>query len=198
MIIDPNSNELRGIIEIKSIKALRSKTIDEWIKNGGPSNACVSFISGKLLLKRYHSYYYQIQLQLLITEAPFCDFILHSKIGPPYVKPICPDIQLQQKIGPPYVKPICPDIQLQQKIGPPYVKRICPDIQLQQKIGPPYVKRICPDIQLQQKIGPPYVKRRCPDIQLQQKRKKIQDNSGIVFCTRIFHTKREYLAICYP
>ena len=98
LIIDPNSNELRVIIKIKCIKALRSKTIDEWIKSGVQSNACVSFIGGKLLLKINHSNYYQIQLQLLITEAPFCDFILHSKIGPPYVERIYPDIQLQQII----------------------------------------------------------------------------------------------------
>ena len=52
LIIDPNSNELRGIIEIKSIKALRSKTIDEWIKNGGPIKCMCILYQWKIIIKK--------------------------------------------------------------------------------------------------------------------------------------------------
>ena len=43
------------------------------------------------------TYYYQIQLQLLMTEASFCDFVLDSGIGDPHIERIFNDLELQSK-----------------------------------------------------------------------------------------------------
>ena len=98
LILTPSSNALIGIIEVKCIKALRTKTVSEWIKSGIPSSACVSLKNGKLELKRNHAYYFQVQMQLLVTEAAYCDFVLHSRLGDPFVERILPDENLQQNI----------------------------------------------------------------------------------------------------
>lgn len=59
---------------------------------------CFKIEDGQLILKRTHSYYYQIQLQLLITEASFCDFMLYSKKGPSSIERIFPDTDFQERI----------------------------------------------------------------------------------------------------
>ena len=97
LIMDSN-DVVFGIVEVKCLKALRIQTVEEWIKSGIPSYACVSVIGGKLSLKKNHSYYYQIQTQLLITQASYCDFVLHSKVDKPHVERVFPDIELQIKI----------------------------------------------------------------------------------------------------
>ena len=61
-------------------------------------NQCFSLRCGKLCLKKCHSYYYQVQLQLLITEKNFCDLVLHTPKGPPAVERIWPEPQLQEEI----------------------------------------------------------------------------------------------------
>ena len=45
-----------------------------------------------------HSYYYQIQMQLLVTEGQFCDFVLFAKDGPPSIERIFGDSKLIKKI----------------------------------------------------------------------------------------------------
>ena len=42
-------------------------------------------------LKKSHSYYYQIQMQLLVTERTFCDFVLYAKNGPVSIERIYRD-----------------------------------------------------------------------------------------------------------
>ena len=99
-LIYDNMGTLVGVLEVKCLKALRSQTISQWVENGIPSGSCVKFdISDQsLILKQTHSYYYQTQLQMLITEAKFCDFVLHSKVGNPSIERIFPSIAIQQEI----------------------------------------------------------------------------------------------------
>lgn len=67
-----------GIVEIKCLKVLKEKNVSELISaaNDGKQSKvlqrqCFSISNGKLDLKKQHAYYYQIQMQLLITEAEF-------------------------------------------------------------------------------------------------------------------------------
>ena len=48
--------------------------------------------------KKTHMYYFQIQLELLITEAKYCEFVLYSNKGPISVERINPDFNLQSRI----------------------------------------------------------------------------------------------------
>ena len=47
---------------------------------------CFTISNGQLKLRKSHSYYYQVQLQLLVTDLDFCDFVLHSPKGLPLSK----------------------------------------------------------------------------------------------------------------
>ena len=43
---------------------------------------CFTIQDKKCILKQKHDYYYQVQMQLLVTERNFCDFILYAENGP--------------------------------------------------------------------------------------------------------------------
>ena len=88
-----NTTKLCGIIEVKCLKILKNRTVTDLItsqQNGELSELikrqCFSVIDGKIVLKESHAYYFQIQMQLLVTE--YCDFVLHSNIGKPHIQRI--------------------------------------------------------------------------------------------------------------
>ena len=65
------------IVKVKCLNILRLHSVND-INNGDCQSAevkrqCFVVEDTKLVLKRTHSYFYQIQLQLIITEARFCD-----------------------------------------------------------------------------------------------------------------------------
>ena len=95
-----------GIIEIKSLKIFKFNTIDSIILPGQTSvpkdtisRQCFTLNDGKCELKRSHDYYYQIQMQLLVTERNFCDFILYAKNGPVSIERIFRDEVLIDEIS---------------------------------------------------------------------------------------------------
>ena len=59
---------------------------------------CFAVEGKKLVLKRTHSCFYPTELQLLVTEARFCDFVLYSAKGPASIERIYPDSKLQTRI----------------------------------------------------------------------------------------------------
>ena len=93
---------LEGILEVKCLKILRLHSVADVINNECSSvevkRQCFDVVDGKLLLKKKHMYYFQIQLQLLITEAKYCDFVLFSNKGPLSIERINPDVELQSRI----------------------------------------------------------------------------------------------------
>lgn len=101
LIYDTNNN-LMNIIEVKCLNILRLYSIDEIINGECPINEvkkqCFLVKDNTLVLKKKHAYYFQIQLQLLITEAEFCYFVLYSAEGPLNVEKIYPDVVLQKRI----------------------------------------------------------------------------------------------------
>lgn len=95
-----------GLLEIKSLKIFSEHTIDQVVTDNNRElvskdtlkRQCFVVNDNKCTLKQSHSYYYQIQCQLLVTERKFCDFVLYSKNGPVSVERIYPDRQLISKI----------------------------------------------------------------------------------------------------
>ena len=92
-----------GIIEIKCLKCLRNRTVSKLIEEVDQKtyvlkSSCFQISDNVLSLKKNHSYYFQIQLQLLMTNLSFCDFVLHSNIGTPNIQRIYPDKELQKCI----------------------------------------------------------------------------------------------------
>ena len=94
--------KLEGILEVKCLKILRLHSVADVInKECSPvevKRQCFDVVDGKLSLKKTHMYYFQIQLQLLITEAKYCDFVLYSDRGPLRIERINPDMDLQSRI----------------------------------------------------------------------------------------------------
>lgn len=91
-----------GTIEIKCLKILKEQSVDELLqqhKDGKLSSKtlsqqCFTISDDSLKFRESHAYYYEIQLQMLVTDLDFCDFILHSPKGPPSIQRIVRDIPL--------------------------------------------------------------------------------------------------------
>ena len=73
------SGELLGLIEIKCPYATKDMTPLQ-AASGLPSFPC-TVIDGRISLKRDHNYYYQVQGQLAITNASWCDYCVYTPRG---------------------------------------------------------------------------------------------------------------------
>lgn len=95
-------NQLVGILEVKCFKILKTRSVQELLESRKTIKTivrqCFQVVNEQFFLRKSHAYYYQIQLQLLITEANYCDFVLHSGVGPPHVERIFQDEQVQGEI----------------------------------------------------------------------------------------------------
>ena len=95
LIKDANAKTI-GVIEIKCLKIFKEKSIQEVVEEYKQktlsstlyNRQCFKIEDDNLLLRESHSYYYQIQLQLLVTGCHFCDFVLYSAKGPPSIQRI--------------------------------------------------------------------------------------------------------------
>ena len=94
-----------GLVEIKSLKLFKEHEIQKIVKNGSTvvskdilGRQCFEIKDGKCVLKESHSHYHQIQLQLLVTERTYCDFVLYAADGPVSIERINRDEQLMSEI----------------------------------------------------------------------------------------------------
>lgn len=71
-----SENSVTGILEIKSPYSVRDMSMDEACKK---QDFFLERSGSKYTLKRNHCHWYQVQGQLLITGAPFCDFITFTR-----------------------------------------------------------------------------------------------------------------------
>ena len=79
LILDDSTINVKGIIEVKCLKIFRGRFIEQIIqkKLRELSRQCFKVVDNKILLKNLHSCYIQIQLQLLVIEAEYCNFLLY-------------------------------------------------------------------------------------------------------------------------
>ena len=105
LILD-DSNEASGVLEIKCLKIFRNSSVSQVIEKSMDkemsktlSRQCFEIKDKKLKLKENHQYYYQIQLQMLVTGLTFCDFVLHSPHGPPSVERIYANVPFQKSLS---------------------------------------------------------------------------------------------------
>ena len=87
-----------GILEIKSLKIFKHQSIEDITSPNQSSvpkdvinRQCFKITDGTLELNHGHDYYYQIQLQLLVTERKYCDFVLFAENGPVSIERIFRD-----------------------------------------------------------------------------------------------------------
>ena len=77
----------KGICEIKYPYSLRYATMTDAL---GSKAFCLEECDTTLTLKKKHAYYYQVQMQLLITDADYCDFIVWT-LKDIYIQRLFPD-----------------------------------------------------------------------------------------------------------
>ncbi|XP_001631319.2 uncharacterized protein LOC5510867 [Nematostella vectensis] len=106
LVVDKESGTA-GILEIKCLKLLKTRTVEEVISGWKDctipketlQRQCFKLESDGLIhLKRSHGYYFQIQLQLLVTGGHFCDFVLFPQKGPPSIERFYPESGIQMQI----------------------------------------------------------------------------------------------------
>ncbi|KAL3891605.1 hypothetical protein ACJMK2_003860 [Sinanodonta woodiana] len=87
-------NKLIGVVEMKRPFVLAGKDplcVDELNANQR-NNLCYHVVNGMPCLKKTHKYYYQVQMQIALCEADFCDFVIWSSKGT-IVERILPDVE---------------------------------------------------------------------------------------------------------
>jgi len=86
-----------GLVEIKSLKIFKDHSVEDVISGKALlskeiiNRQCFRIQDGKCVLRLKHAYFYQIQMQLLVTERKFCDFILYAECGEVSIKRIYRD-----------------------------------------------------------------------------------------------------------
>ena len=68
-----------GILEVKCPYSMRDLTIQEALAKNAP-DFCLQINNDMITLKEDHPYSYQVQGQLLITGAPFCYFMVYTRV----------------------------------------------------------------------------------------------------------------------
>ena len=76
-INDPSVRDTKGIAEFKCPYRETDMSLEEACQG---SEFCCSIINGKMQLKRGHSYYHQVQLQLHVASdiCSWCDFCIYT------------------------------------------------------------------------------------------------------------------------
>lgn len=80
----------KGCVEIKC--KYRDTTVEEAC-NSGDKNFCLEIVDGELQLKKDHPYYKQVQMQIFVTDAEYCDFVVWT-LKDCVVLRVAPDPQL--------------------------------------------------------------------------------------------------------
>lgn len=79
----------RGVLEIKCPYSKRDMTLLEAVRD---TQFCLAIDeNNQLKLKNEHSYYYQVQMQMHVSQASYCDFVLWTRKGF-HVERILPDV----------------------------------------------------------------------------------------------------------
>ena len=95
-------NKVCGIVGIKCLNILRFYRMEDIVTKNFPDaeikRQCFSIDGNKRILNRPHSYFYQVQLQLLVTMADYCGFVLFPDKGPNSIYRIFPDAELQKRL----------------------------------------------------------------------------------------------------
>ena len=74
-----DQDELEGVVEVKC--PYTAKDVTPTIAAQTKSSFCCQIHNNQLILKKSHDYYYQVQGQLAITRAKWCDFCVYTPHG---------------------------------------------------------------------------------------------------------------------
>ena len=81
-----STNQRRGCLEVKCSILCTQKLIADVSRD--KSTFCIEEKNGKMVLSSSHSYYYQIQTQMHVTNLPWCDFVVWTPVEDLFVQHI--------------------------------------------------------------------------------------------------------------
>ena len=87
----PGIDNDQSLIKIKSLNSFQFSTVSSITSSQTMNRQCFTVKDGKCTLKHSHNYYNQVQMQLLVTERKFCDFVLYAENGPVSIERIYRD-----------------------------------------------------------------------------------------------------------
>jgi exodeoxyribonuclease (lambda-induced) len=67
-----------GIIEVKCPYTIRFEDPNNWASK---KNSPLKVVNGELQLSRKHNYYFQVVMQLFVTQRQWCDFFVYTTVG---------------------------------------------------------------------------------------------------------------------
>ena len=73
----------QGLIEIKSPYTFKDRPAEDYIKEA--NSVHFEYIGNKISLKKESKWHYQIQGQLAICDRKWCDLVVYTTVGNPYV-----------------------------------------------------------------------------------------------------------------
>lgn len=68
-----------GILEIKCPFSVRDMKIKDAVNSDKVRDFFLESVEGEICLKKNHNYWYQVQGQLLVSGAKFCDFVTYTR-----------------------------------------------------------------------------------------------------------------------
>jgi len=96
-----SENDSKGCLEVKYPFLCKKKLISNLCREN--TTFCIKAVDDKMSLSTSHSYYYQVQTQMYVTELPWCDFVVWSDIEDIFVqrvyynKPFMDEVILRAK-----------------------------------------------------------------------------------------------------
>ena len=78
----------KGVLEIKCPELLTKNTFESLLDKPA---FCLKREGELMKLKEDHEYFYQVQAQMHVVEASYCDFMVWSPKEPPHIERIFPD-----------------------------------------------------------------------------------------------------------
>ncbi|KAH3724580.1 uncharacterized protein LOC127853544 isoform X1 [Dreissena polymorpha] len=85
-----------GLVEVKCPYSARNLSLDE-ILNGNVPNFFLKKVGGSVALEKKHSYFFQVQGQLLVSGLQFCDFVVYINDNI-YIERIEPDESIMNSL----------------------------------------------------------------------------------------------------
>ena len=72
-------NGITGLLEVKCPYSIRDMKINSALDINNQKDFHLHREGGSIVLKKKHLYWFQVQGQLLVTGAPFCDFVTYTR-----------------------------------------------------------------------------------------------------------------------
>ena len=79
-----------GVLEVKCPYCAQTKGFEE-VAESKKQFCLIKDSEGNMMLNHRHSYYYQCQMQMSVTETSYCDFVVWSETGDFHCERILPD-----------------------------------------------------------------------------------------------------------